>query len=331
MEKAGAGGLFELMDPPGIIVNRLKGDPAEQRAHAALAYRATLDLDACLVGVPFDGASSVRTGSRHGPDAVRAALGYFTTYSGESRKRFGDRLRTADIGDIKTVLTDMKGSFSNVTTVMRTLFERNIVPVTIGGDHSVSWPILEGLCTAKGGQRVGIVHFDAHHDLREAHFGFESSGVPFRKALNFEGSPIKGWNMTQIGIAEFCNNPEHHDYAIEEGVTVVTNTAVRRNGLLGYVKEALDRACDQTDAVYVSLDIDAIDQTQAPGTASPNPNGLDARDLAIALYDLGRCPRVAGFDIVEISPPFDLNNTTALTAAILVLHFLRGVAERHTV
>lgn len=328
MQKTIGEDLFDLMDPPGVIVNRLKGDPAEQRAHSALGYRRTLELDACLVGVPFDGASSVRTGSRHGPDAVREAFGYFTTYSGESRKRFGDRLRTADIGDVKTVLTDMKGSFENVTTVMRTLFERNIVPVTIGGDHSVSWPILKGLCTAKGGQRVGIVHFDAHHDLREAHFGFESSGVPFRKALNFEGSPIKGRNLTQIGIAEFCNNPEHHDYAIDQGATVVTNTAVRRNGLLGYVKDALDRACDQTDAVYVSLDIDVIDQAQAPGTASPNPNGLDARDVAIALYDLGRCHKVVGLDIVEISPPFDLNNTTALTAAILILHFLRGVAER---
>ena len=176
---------------------------------------------------------------------------------------------------------------------------------------------------------MGIVHFDAHHDLREAHFGFESSGVPFRKALNFDGSPIKGRNFTQIGIAEFCNNPEHHDYALEQGVTVITNTAVRRNGLAGYVTEAIDRACDGTDAVYVSLDIDVIDQSQAPGTASPNPNGLDARDLAIALYELGRNVKVAGLDIVEISPPFDVNSTTALTAASLLLHFLRGVSERN--
>jgi formimidoylglutamase len=318
---------FPHLDPPGIVVNALKGDPHEHRAHRWLEWDGHGDLACALVGVPFDGASVVRTGSRHGPDAVRRALANYTTYS-SSTGRLMSGMRTADVGDVRVVLTDMPGTFERIRETVASLIAAGTIPVIIGGDHSVTWPILEGVTGALSGRRVGIVHFDQHHDLREAHFGAESSGVPFRKALEFPGAPILPANLVQIGLGEFSNSPVHAAYAAEHGITVIPATQVFERGLDDVVTEALRAAGAGTDAVYVSVDIDVVDQSQAPGTAAPNPYGLDARDLARALRRIGATARVAGLDVVEISPELEPLNVTGNTGANLVLSFLAGCADR---
>lgn len=320
---------LEGLKPPGLVVNHLKGDPDEVRANGWLEWDGSLDLDAAVLGVPFDGASTVRPGSRHGPDAVRSALAFYTTWSSDERSSMVG-LRAADIGDVDVVVTDMAGTFARLRAVVRELAERGVVPISIGGDHSIAWPILEGITAARSGRRVGVIHFDAHHDLREAHFGAESSGVPFRKALEFPEDAVLGRNLVQIGMTEFCNSPIHANYAEEMGVTVIPGLAVRRDGIDRAVDIALERAGDGTDGIYVSVDIDCIDQSQAPGTAAPNPCGLDGRDLQHALRRLARDPRVLGCDIVEISPPLDINNMTGNLGAMMVLNFLMGLATRET-
>jgi formimidoylglutamase len=318
---------LEGLKPPGLVVNHLKGDPDEVRANGWLEWDGSMDLDAAILGVPFDGASTVRTGSRHGPDAVRSALAWYTTWSSDARVNMS-RLRAADIGDIDVVVTDMAGTFARVRAVIRKLVERGVVPISIGGDHSIAWPILEGIAAARSGRRVGIVHFDAHHDLRETHFGAESSGVPFRKALEFPEDAVMGRNLVQIGMTEFCNSPIHAHFAEEMGVTVIPGLAVQRDGIDRAVDIALERAGDGTNGIYVSVDIDCVDQSQAPGTAAPNPCGLDGRDLQHALRRLARDPRVLGCDIVEISPPLDINNMTGNLGAMMVLNVLMGLAMR---
>lgn len=317
-----------FLNPPGRIVNSLKGDPAEQRANQWLEWGPlTAALDVALLGMPFDGASTVRTGSRHAPDAVRQALAYYTTFSTRDGKSMG-HLRAADIGDIAVIATNMQESFQRLAAVMSYIFSHGIVPVTIGGDHSIAWPILEAATGHYGAGGVGVIHFDAHHDLREAHFGAESSGVPFRKALNFKEDPIAGRNLVQIGIADFCNAPAHLAYAIEQGVTVFSNLEVRDIGIDKVVETAIERAGDGVAAIYVSVDIDSIDHSQAPGTAAPNASGLDARDVQRALRRIAQHPKVIGLDIVEISPPLDINDMTANTGAMLALNFLYGIGCR---
>ena len=316
------------LNPPGRIVNSLKGDPAEQRANQWLEWgKLTADLDVAFLGMPFDGASTVRTGSRHAPDAVRQALAYYTTFSTRDGKSMG-HLQAADIGDIAVIATNMQESFRRLHRVMSFIFHNKIVPVTIGGDHSIAWPILEAATGCYGDQGVGVIHFDAHHDLREAHFGAESSGVPFRKALNFKKDPVAGRNLVQIGIADFCNAPAHLNYAREQGVTVFSNVEVRETGIDKVIDTAIAKAGKGVEAIYVSVDIDALDHSQAPGTAAPNASGLDARDVQRALRRLGQHPKVIGLDIVEISPPLDINDMTANTGAMLALNFLYGVGCR---
>jgi formimidoylglutamase len=226
------------------------------------------------------------------------------------------------------VLTDMPGTFSRLRGTVEALVGAGTVVVAIGGDHSITWPMLEGVTAGLPGRQIGVIHFDAHHDLRESHFGAESSGVPLRKALGFPGTPLRGRNLVQIGIAEFANAPGHAAYADEQGVRVIGNLEVFERGLDACMDEALGRAADGTEAIYVTVDIDAIDHAQAPGTAAPNPNGLDARDLYRALRRIARRPDVVGLDVVEISPSLEHGNLTANVGAMLVLSFLAGVAER---
>jgi arginase family enzyme len=132
----------------------------------------------------------------------------------------------------------------------------------------------------------------------------------------------------QVGIAEFANAPQHSRYAAEQGVRVIGNLEVFERGLDDCIGEALERAGDGTEAIYVTVDVDAIDHAQAPGTAAPNPNGLDARDVYRAVRRIAREAPAAGLDVVEISPALEPGNLTGNVGAMLVLSFLAGVAER---
>jgi formimidoylglutamase len=313
--------------PPGLIVNTMKGDVAEHRAGAWLTWNGTLDLDCAIVGVPYDGASVVRSGSRHGPDAVRQALMYFTTYSSRDRRAM-TAFRAADIGDVQVVLTDMESTFKRITQTVRTLVTKGIVPVMLGGDHSIAFPNLRGVIEAMGpGKKLGVIHFDAHHDLRKAHLGAESSGVPFRKTLEMPGTLLEGRNLVQIGMAEFTNSPQLDDYAKEMGVTVIPGLEVRERGMAAVVDQALRIAGDGTDAIYLSVDIDVLDHSQAPGTAAPNPFGLSAHDVQYAMRKIGASGKLIGADLVEISPPFDPRNITGSTGASLILSLLYGLSK----
>ncbi len=314
--------------PPGLIVNSMKGDPDEHRAAGWLAWDGNWQgLKAAVLGVPFDGASVVRSGARHGPDAVRQSFMFFTNFSSLDEQAMTG-FRAADIGDVRVTLTDMAATFEAISAAARSLVARGIAPVTIGGDHWITYPLLHGVTQALSGKRLGVIHFDAHHDLRKAHLGAESSGVPFRKALELPGSPIAGRNLVQIGIAEFANSPQLAAYAREMGVTVFPQLAVERQGMAVIVEQALDLAGEGTDAIYLSVDIDCIDQSQAPGTAAPNPSGLDARDVQAALRRIASHSKMIGFDLVEIAPPFDVQGITGRTGAALVLNVLYGLASR---
>ena len=320
-------GWASHLRPPGVVVNALKGDAHEQRAHRWLEWDGETTPRVALLGVPFDGASVVRTGSREGPDAVRRAMSNYTTFASSTGESIAGA-EAADVGDLDVVLTDMPGTFARLREAVSELVAAGTVVVAVGGDHSITWPMLEGVTTGLPQKQIGVIHFDAHHDLRESHFGAESSGVPLRKALGFDAKPLRGRNLVQIGIAEFANAPRHAEYAHEEGVRVISNVEVFERGLDDCITEALERAGDDTDAIYVTVDIDAIDHAQAPGTAAPNPNGLDARDLYRALRRIARRPDVVGLDVVEISPSLEHGNLTANVGAMLVLSFLAGVAER---
>ncbi|MDA0703781.1 MAG: arginase family protein, partial [Proteobacteria bacterium] len=248
---------------PGIVVNWLKGDPIENRANQWLEWDGTWDLDAAWLGVPFDGAGTVRSGSRHAPDAVRGSFPWYTSYTTSDRMVMDD-LKVADIGDVHTIVTDMKTSYDNISATTQFLQEKGIAMATLGGDNSVSYPIMRGICRGAPGKTLAIIHFDAHHDFRESHYGAMSSGVPYRLLLEEFPDQVKGEFMTQIGISDFCNNPTLHAYADTKGVEVISNVEAWERGIRDVMKTALERARG-ADMMFISIDVDGIDQAWAPG------------------------------------------------------------------
>jgi formimidoylglutamase len=311
---------------PGVVVNWLKGDPIENRANQWLEWDGSWDLDAAWLGVPFDGAGTVRSGSRHAPDAVRGAFPWYTSYTTSDRMVMDD-LKVADIGDVHTIVTDMKTSYDNISATTQFLREKGIAMATLGGDNSVSYPIMRGICRGAPGKTLAIIHFDAHHDFRESHYGAMSSGVPYRLLLEEFPDQVKGEFMTQIGISDFCNNPTLHAYADKKEVEVISNVETWERGIRDVMNTALERARG-ADMLFVSIDVDGIDQAWAPGTASPNPFGLDGRDVAMAVRWAAQEPNCVGMDITELSPPTDHQGMTANWAAIVYMNFFCGLAKR---
>ena len=309
---------------PGLIVNWLKGDPAEMRANTWLEWDGSWDLEAVYLGIPFDGAGTVRSGSRHAPDEVRRALPFYTSYSTTDSFEMRD-LKVADIGDVQTIVTDMDVSYANISDTMSFLAERGIRPAIIGGDNSITYPVVRGLCRGMPGKTIGIVHVDAHHDLRESHYGAMSSGVPYRLLLERHGDQVKGQHMTQIGISDFCNNPYHHAYARDQGIEVISNIQVWEEGIEWTINRAVQRA-GSADAIYISIDVDGVDQSSAPGTAAPNPFGIDGRDVIMAVRKIARHPKCLGMEITELSPPLDVNHMTSNWAAVVFMNFFYGLA-----
>jgi formimidoylglutamase len=312
---------------PGVVINAMTGDPEEHRAHGWLQRAGKEPLDCAVFGVPYDGASVVRSGSRHGPDAVRQAMSLHTTFV-TSTRTLASSIRVADVGDVDVVLTDMDTTFGRIRQTSRAFVEAGAAVVALGGDHSIAQPLIEGVMLAAPHRRLGVIHFDQHHDLRQSHFGAESSGVPFRKLLELPDGRLDGRNLVQIGIADFANSPAHLDYAEQHGVTVITNTEVREAGLEACTRRALEIAGDGVDGLYVSCDIDCIDQSQAPGTAAPNASGLDARELYASVHRIAADKRTVGMDLVEIAPLLEPGGLTANVGAVIVLSFLAGLAGR---
>src|SRR5262249_36099529 len=155
---------------------------------------------------------------------------------------------------------------------------------------------------------------DAHHDLRESHYGALSSGVPYRLLLERHPNQIQGRCMTQIGIADFCNNPVHHAYAKTHRIAVISNTELWRQGLSHAIDVALDRA-KKADATYVPLHVDGVDQSAAPATGARTPFGLDGRAVIAALREIASHRSCIGMEITELSPPADRDGMTANWAA----------------
>lgn len=315
------------LKPPGLISNWLKGDPSENRANAWIEWDGLWNLDIAFVGIPFDGLSAVRTGSRHGPDAVRRQLSNYTVHS-VTDNRTMDNLRVADIGDVDILVSDYRRTFANISEIVRFLVEQGIKPVIFGGDHSIAEPSLCGIFEAMPGRRIGFIHIDEHYDVRGGHFGSYCSGDWGRVLLEENQEQLKGRNVVKIGISDFCNNPEHTEFVKKHGVTVISNIMVWREGIQKVIETALDRATDGTDAIYISIDIDGIDQSAAPGTPAPNPFGIDGRDICMAIRQFAEHPKTIGMEITEIVPAYDPDNMTSNLGAIMFLNFCYGVSLR---
>ena len=273
-------------------------------------------IDIALIGVPFDGGVTNRPGARHGPREVRNQSSLMRSIHPETRRNPFDRRCIGDIGDVDfPMVFDLEASIDKIHEFYLPIVEAGVIPLTIGGDHAISYPILKALGAS---QPLGLVHIDSHTDTWDSFAGSKvMHGAPFRRAV--EAGAIGPRRTIQIGIRGAQNATEGWDYSREHGMRVVFMDEVEGLGIDGVISEAR-RVVDDAPA-YLSFDIDALDPVYAPGTGTPEAGGFTMREVIRLLRGLSGL-KLSGGDLVEVSPPFDVGGLTALHGATLLYEML---------
>lgn len=273
-------------------------------------------FDVALLGVPFDGGTSYRTGARFGPREIRAQSAMIRPYSHPQRVAPFERLRVADYGDIDIVPISIERTMDVVEKAISKLLDAHVTPVSVGGDHSISLPILRAMARAHG--PVGLIHFDSHTDCWDQYFGSKYfHGTMFRRAV--EEGVIDPARTIQLGIRGPLYEATDFDFQAAHGMQVITMDDIKDSGL-SWVAQQFQRLAG--GKVYVTFDIDSVDPAFAPATGTPEVGGLTSHE-ALRLVRSLRGLDTVGFDLVEVSPQFDgPGQITSLLAANLLFEFL---------
>jgi len=273
------------------------------------------NIDIGLVGVATDAGLSHRPGARYGPQAVRAQSGLIRYLNPITKVIPYDHARVADLGDVPIYNTlDLEQLNEEIFAYYEKVHAAGVVPLSVGGDHSISFPILRALGKE---QPLALIHFDSHHDTAPAMKGSKfHHGAPFRNAI--EAGVIDPVRSIQIAIRDpYAELTE--PFVREHGMRFVNMTEVEELGVAGVVE--LIRETVGTSSAYISFDVDALDPTVAPGTGTPVMGGLSMREAMRMIQGLNGL-HVAGGDVVEVSPPFDPTGMTALAGAQMLFEIL---------
>ena len=273
-------------------------------------------LDYCLCGVPWDGGTTNRPGARHGPREIRNASSLVRLYHPISLKSPYDKFNIADIGDCPVNPADLHDSLKKIEKFYLSIVESKTIPLSIGGDHLVSLPILRALGKK---EPLGLFQFDSHSDTWDSYFGGYkyTHGTPFRRAI--EENLIDPKKYVMIGIRGSLYDPNDMKWARQQGITIITIDEYYEMGFTEAMKIVKNTLGD-TQA-YLTFDIDGIDPTFAPGTGTPEVGGFSVREAQLIIRELNTINFV-GADVVEVSPPFDVNNMTSLVASTIAFEIL---------
>jgi agmatinase len=273
-------------------------------------------LDVALLGVPYDGGTSYRTGARFGPRAVREQSSLIRTWNPVLKVHPFERMQVADCGDVDVVPISIERTYEVVTKRVDEVLENGARPLCVGGDHSVSLPILRSVARRHG--PVGLVHFDAHPDTWDEYFGSKFfHGTPFRRAV--EEGLVDPRRMMQVGIRGPLYGPEDLAFQDTHGIEVIRIEAVKEQGT-AWTGRRLERL--RGGPVYLSFDIDAVDPAYAPATGTPEVGGLTAYEALTLVRSLAGLTLV-GADLVEVCPPYDgPGQITSLLAANLLFEIV---------
>ena len=252
--------------------------------------------DVAIVGAPFDIGTTNRPGARFGPRSIR-------TSAYES------------------------GSLANIRHRVHEVARRGIIPITLGGDHTITWPAATAVADVHGYGNVGIVHFDAHADTADIIDGnLASHGTPMRRLI--ESGAIPGDRFVQVGLRGYWPPADTFDWMREQGMVWHTMQEIWDRGFKAVMDDAVSEALASADHLYISVDVDSLDPSFAPGTGTPEPGGIATSDILRIVRQLAREHNVVGMDVVEVAPAYDVSELTVNVAHRLVMEALGGIAAR---
>ena len=279
------------------------------------------EVDIALIGVPYDGGVSNRPGARHGPREIRNSSSLMRPIHHVTRFNPFEACRVADMGDVRfSSMYDPASVVQEIESFFNAITDSGVVPLSAGGDHSITYPILKALGR---NEPVGLIHVDAHTDTWGPHQGCKfHHGAPFRLAV--EDGVLDPLRTVQIGIRGTQTRTDGWDFSEQSGMRVIFMEEFTRMGVDAVIAEA--RRVVGDGPTYVSFDVDGLDPVYAPGTGTPEIGGITTIEAQALLRGLNGLNLVGG-DVVEVSPPFDPTGNTALVAATLMFEILCLLAE----
>ncbi|AEG44996.1 agmatinase [Isoptericola variabilis] len=290
------------------------------------------NVDVAVLGVPWDSTATGRTGTNHGPLAIRAC----DYKGGYGRPHFSldthvdafAELVMADYGDAPVSVGNTARTFEGIRKFVGTVVDAGAIPIILGGDHAITWPCATAVADHYGHGKVGIVHFDAHADTGDDMPGsLASHGTPMRHLIN--SGAIPGKNFVQVGLRGYWPDQQTLDWMDDQKMRTHFMAEIVRDGFDKVLERAVDEALDQADHLYISLDIDVCDPAYAPGTGTPEPGGITSNDILRAVRRLAAEVGIVAMDVVEVSPPYDdRGEITALLANRSVREAMTGIAMR---
>ena len=285
-------------------------------------YREDMEgLDIALVGIPFDGGVTNRTGARHGPREIRNQSSLMRMINQATGINPYELCSIADVGDAWVQKPfELTGALQEIEDFFQMVHQSGTVPVSAGGDHSVSLPIFRAIAKDRP---LGMVHFDAHCDTGDDYLGSKfHHGAPFRRAV--EEGLLDPQRTIQIGIRGPLNDPDVWKFSEDSGMRVVSIEEFYDSGWRAVMAEA--RKVVGEGPTYISFDVDGLDPVYAPGTGTPEVGGFTTHETQQMIRSL-RGLQLFGGDLVEVAPPFDPSGTTALVGASIMFEILCVVSE----
>jgi agmatinase len=290
------------------------------------------DADIVIVGAPIDSGTSHRSGAKFGPQAIRG--GDYLPHDA-SRPHLALRtdglkdLTVVDAGDLMMPGGDLAASLTVLREATEKISRAGAIPVILGGDHSIASADVAGIANHRGHGKISMIHFDAHADTGEDHFGaLIGHGTPMRRLI--EDGYMRGDRFLQLGLRGYW--PDHATLAWmrDQGMRSYEMTEIHHRGLNTVLDESFATLTDGCDGVFLSVDIDVVDPGMAPGTGTPEPGGMTSRELLEAVRRICLELPVVGIDVVEVAPAFDSADITAILANRVVLEALSAIAKRRS-
>jgi agmatinase len=290
------------------------------------------DADIVIVGAPIDSGTSHRSGAKFGPQAIRG--GDYLPHDA-SRPHLALRtdglkdLTVVDAGDLMMPGGDLVASLTVLREATEKISRAGAIPVILGGDHSIASADVAGIANHRGHGKISMIHFDAHADTGEDHFGaLIGHGTPMRRLI--EDGYMRGDRFLQLGLRGYW--PDHATLAWmrDQGMRSYEMTEIHHRGLNTVLDESFATLTDGCDGVFLSVDIDVVDPGMAPGTGTPEPGGMTSRELLESVRRICLELPVVGIDVVEVAPAFDSADITAILANRVVLEALSAIAKRRS-